>query len=1045
MLDFALGYLNENDVTCRVGGEVDGAGAPVYRDITFLSETLVQISGAAPGNGVQVVFDRTVEKEDTIVHFSDGDVLDENNLDLSFKQILMVVHEALDGRTGTYTEHIDMGGYRIKNLGAPVDNTDAANKAYVDGRLTDNLAILADTEVARDAAQVSAAAAQVSADAALTSENKADTYSDAAFAASVEAENSEILARLWATEDEDVAVAGYPGQFSARHWALKAAQGLHDDVTISGDFTATGTGGLYSNHSFLDPGRQNAAVHRLSDRVLVGSAVDDTLEQNRIDRLVFSITRAGTTASVITDGVHGFSDGQKIILSGAAQPEYNGTFVISNVTANGFDYTVSGAPATPATADTDRVIRASTIVPGTQSWIEQRRWGSERLAQMAVLATDGNTAFLAAARTSDGPPGGDMGAQGGAFWGINDTTDNDYVYALSAEARRDPGAGTAQTFEGNIANGGDLVVLDPIAPFTPGATMAAWLASGGEQSTNLFELEDASVALGVVGNGARFMHAIMVGDDAVRTGGSAVALSSRSAHELAWFYGTPGSPGTKGSTLKSSVTSGTYATSLHFTNDGLAVQDLSGTNNFLVVTGDAASVNGVRVVAGASGLAPTVEASGPSADISLGYSAKGAGKHEFNNTVRASVGSNSAELDGAQGFLELVRSSAGGPGIDLKRNGSLDYEGRIYLDETTGGMNIISGIASADYVPTLGIASQAGTLAKGVSIGQVASGTVPDDDSTLAQMNTITITDDVAGGFSASFGTHKFVEGMTFSHSYGGTNMYGGRNSLAVYSRLQAPSNAANGNRNYCALTGVGDALTGDGGTALTYSDSKGAIFGGGATGGAAPGATNLHNVTAWEFNTAMRTDVPNGPSSVFAKSIIQLSGRSDDSVEGTGVNSMIWMYNQAANALWDAGLHIDGDLHTWPIKSGGDILRASGGPAGPWRVRDDGSIFGDGYQIGGDGNGAISLGKASVVSSPYMDWNAGFHPDFDVRIQVAGGDAGTPGRGTMAVTAGTFALASGTALQLGNAYAAGAPTPTGYIVVKDSTGTEYKIPAEVL
>ncbi len=35
--------------------------------------------------------------------------------------------------------------------------------------------------------------------------------------------------------------------------------------------------------------------------------------------------------------------------------------------------------------------------------------------------------------------------------------------------------------------------------------------------------------------------------------------------------------------------------------------------------------------------------------------------------------------------------------------------------------------------------------------------------------------------------------------------------------------------------------------------------------------------------------------------------------------------------------------------------------------------------------------------------------------------------------------------LQVGNTYTAGAPTATGYIVIKDSTGTSYKIPAVAL
>lgn len=38
--------------------------------------------------------------------------------------------------------------------------------------------------------------------------------------------------------------------------------------------------------------------------------------------------------------------------------------------------------------------------------------------------------------------------------------------------------------------------------------------------------------------------------------------------------------------------------------------------------------------------------------------------------------------------------------------------------------------------------------------------------------------------------------------------------------------------------------------------------------------------------------------------------------------------------------------------------------------------------------------------------------------------------------------VASGKTLQLGNAYAAGAPSATGYLTIYDSTGTAYKIPA---
>lgn len=61
-----------------------------------------------------------------------------------------------------------------------------------------------------------------------------------------------------------------------------------------------------------------------------------------------TITRSGSTATV-THSSHGYSNGQKVVIKGADQGEYNGLKTISNVTAGTYDYTVSGTPATPAT------------------------------------------------------------------------------------------------------------------------------------------------------------------------------------------------------------------------------------------------------------------------------------------------------------------------------------------------------------------------------------------------------------------------------------------------------------------------------------------------------------------------------------------------------------------------------------------------------------------------------------------------------------------------------------------------------------------------
>ncbi|QIG68318.1 tail fiber protein [Rhizobium phage RHph_Y1_20] len=202
VVDFALGYLSPSDITCRVGNEADGSGNPIYRTITFLSETLLQVGGTPAGNGVQVVFERTVEKEDTIVHFSTGDVLDENNLDLSFKQILMVVHEVLDGRFGAFDSDLDMGGFRITNLGDPVDNSDAATKFYVDDR----------TALGAEQVALATAAAEVASDAAIAAQAAQTAAAGSASAAATSATNAATSASNAATSASSAAASALSAQ-----------------------------------------------------------------------------------------------------------------------------------------------------------------------------------------------------------------------------------------------------------------------------------------------------------------------------------------------------------------------------------------------------------------------------------------------------------------------------------------------------------------------------------------------------------------------------------------------------------------------------------------------------------------------------------------------------------------------------------------------------------------------------------------------------------------------------------------------------------------
>lgn len=135
-IPFILGFFKPEDISVRVGDEVDGLGQPVYRTWTFLpgNQGMIQIDGAVPGVGVDVVIKRTVSKTQLIHDFQKGEPLDELSLDESHKQLMMAIHELMDGRNIQFLEglnvlgDINMNGHYIRNLSTDrEDPTSAVN------------------------------------------------------------------------------------------------------------------------------------------------------------------------------------------------------------------------------------------------------------------------------------------------------------------------------------------------------------------------------------------------------------------------------------------------------------------------------------------------------------------------------------------------------------------------------------------------------------------------------------------------------------------------------------------------------------------------------------------------------------------------------------------------------------------------------------------------------------------------------------------------------------------------------------------------------
>jgi hypothetical protein len=74
-------------------------------------------------------------------------------------------------------------------------------------------------------------------------------------------------------------------------------------------------------------------------------------------QVTVTITRAASVATV-AHTAHGRKVGDKILIKGANEKEYNGVRTITAITVNTYDYTVSGSPDTPATG----TIKATMVV-----------------------------------------------------------------------------------------------------------------------------------------------------------------------------------------------------------------------------------------------------------------------------------------------------------------------------------------------------------------------------------------------------------------------------------------------------------------------------------------------------------------------------------------------------------------------------------------------------------------------------------------------------------------------------------------------------------
>ncbi len=277
--------------------------------------------------------------------------------------------------------------------------------------------------------------------------------------------------------------------------------------------------------------------------------------------------------------------------------------------------------------------------PSTQDWYTKYERAQGRgngiivSSQMAVLTNNYSGAAVGltvAARTSN-LNDSVGGAVGGEFHVVNDKTSKMHdAWALYSEATRDSeGVGAIITYEADSRNKG---LFHPVTPWNQSAKQSVvfQVASGGALTG--VGCEDISAGMNFRHNPTKMGAGIVFGNNALRgtdglTGyGNAIVAATR--QRITWMNAAD----EEVSHLTSTVTTASMKNGIEFANSGTIFLGPSQTTTFLVAP-VANSVNYMTMIAGATGVQPYIQASGPGADIDLKLNPKGAGCLQIGNAA----------------------------------------------------------------------------------------------------------------------------------------------------------------------------------------------------------------------------------------------------------------------------------------------------------------------------------------------------------------------------------------------------------------------------
>lgn len=174
-------YLKESDVKVSLDGVETSA-------FTLANATTVNLN-SIPTAGVTVRVFRTTDNEELESRFFAGSAIRAADLNKNFEQTLFSVQEVLarfiDRTQAIFQNNVDLGGFKIVNLGDGTNAGDAVNKSQLDATQNANDQALADSvTAATNQANTATTKATEASDSATAASNSATAASNSASAAS---------------------------------------------------------------------------------------------------------------------------------------------------------------------------------------------------------------------------------------------------------------------------------------------------------------------------------------------------------------------------------------------------------------------------------------------------------------------------------------------------------------------------------------------------------------------------------------------------------------------------------------------------------------------------------------------------------------------------------------------------------------------------------------------------------------------------------------------------------------------------------------------